>query len=188
MNKKLLIIALGAIAGIGLAFLIYNSIKKENEFNRSYFKPVELSGNNRVFNRTDRKYLDTIVSVGLDFLMVKGTNVLIKDLPKDIKQRIDDSEEFDLRGAVAKVDGGYIVVLTKMSKREAMRVMSHELIHIQQYHSGQLSLIDSVTIKYNGSNYDITKVPYKDREWETDAFLQQSGLLTLIEAKLLEDE
>ena len=75
-----------------------------------------------------------------------------------------------------------------MSKREAMRVMSHELIHVQQYATGRLTLIDSVTIRYNGTNYDINKVPYKDREWETDAFLRQSGLLTLIEAKLLEDE
>ena len=188
MKNRTLVIVLGAIAGIGLAFLIYNSIKKENEFNKSYFKPVELSNNNRVFNQTDRKYLDTIVSVGLDFLRVKGTNVLIKDLPKDVKQRIDNLEDFNLRGAVAKVDGGYIIVLTKMSKREAMRVMSHELIHVQQYDSGRLTPIDSVTIRYNGTNYDINKVPYKDREWETDAFLRQSGLLTLIEAKLLEDE
>ena len=188
MNKKLIAIIVGAAVGILLAVVIYNSIKKENEFNRSYFKPIELSGNNRVFNQTDRSYLDTIVSVGLDFLMVKGTNVLIKDLPKDLKQSIDNSEEFDLRGAVAKVDGGYVIVLTRMSKREAMRVMSHELIHIQQYASGQLKPIDSITIKYKDNHYDITKVPYKDREWETDAFLRQSGLLTLIESKLLEDE
>ena len=69
-----------------------------------------------------------------------------------------------------------------------MRVMSHELIHIQQYDTNTLIPIDSVTIRYKGNYYDITKVPYKDREWETDAFLLQSGLLTLIESKLLEDE
>jgi len=67
MKKEYIIIVL-----LFLLLIIYLLTRKE-----SYYKHIELSNNNVVLNHTNYNYMDTVVSIGLDQLDIKGVNVII---------------------------------------------------------------------------------------------------------------
>ena len=74
---KKIIYLLGALLIGYLIYLIAN--QKED-----YFNKVKLSTSNSIYNRTKYKYLDTIVSVALDKVNMKGAFVIIKPLGEDL--------------------------------------------------------------------------------------------------------
>lgn len=48
-------------------------------------------------------------------------------------------------------------------------VLMHELIHMHQYHSGQLIQSEQNSVRYHGRKIDLDKISYKEREFEKDA-------------------
>jgi len=103
------------------------------------YQPVILSENNDITNTTIWTYLDTVVSVGLDELDVKGTPVLIQPMNERMRSRFESSEGMELEAYIAEWMEGYTICVNKdLGRSRAIEIMAHELLHLAQYQKGRL--------------------------------------------------
>lgn len=160
-NKNTLLIILLILSIIGLILLV---VKKEEPF-RTY---IPINANYVQNNVQSKTYLDTIVMVGLDKLGIGGYSVLIR--PQEGSIKIDDeysTEAFIIGNAFQSV----IYTKESLSRGTAIKILAHELIHLQQYKSGKLVKLEGANVQWNGNIInDITSIPYNEREWEKEAF------------------
>jgi predicted metallopeptidase len=65
-----------------------------------------------------------------------------------------------------------------MSRDEAIKVLSHELIHLKQYYTKKLILEKDKVIWDGREVYqnEINETKYEQRPWEAEAFAGQRGL------------
>lgn len=155
-------------------------LNKRAERKIRHFKKIEFVHTNEILNRTDINYIDTVVYVGLKELGVRYVTVIVYPLNKNIKNNFPP--EFELKAHIRGVGSNYIIWIDDMSKLETIQVLSHELIHLQQYYTKKLIYSDSVTI-WNNQVMDINTLDYNSRPWEIEAFQQESSL----EKKMLKD-
>lgn len=81
----------------------------------------------------------------------------------------------------------YIVEVNRLSDYQMIDVLAHEVIHLEQYATGQLvfDAAKSRQVIYNGVTYpDITKIEYSKRLWEQDAFREGKAVARLIRQQL----
>lgn len=135
------------------------------------FNLVELGKENAVLNRTDKLYLDTIVSVGLNELGISGITVLIDPLEKELT-----TEEFEILAHIIGTQNQFIIYTNEFSREKALEVMSHELIHLQQYNTGRLVKTDGGVIWEGYYIESIEEIPYMARPWELEAFVLGENL------------
>jgi hypothetical protein len=136
------------------------------------FKQLTFTDNNYVHNRTEVKYLDTLVLAGLHELDIKDESILILPLTKRISGNIE------LKAHIRQVKGGYIIWIDKFSRQTNFQVLAHELIHLQQYKSNKLVMLGDTALSYEGIIYNIDALPeYTDRPWEKEAFEKQDELM-----------
>ena len=148
------------IVAVILIFFIWRSIKSENIF----FDKVELNDNNFIRNNTKLKYLDTILKVGLDVLEMDGVIVFAR--PLTIKS--DGDIEYQARIIAGESNNQYLMEIDKSNKGDIIGSISHELIHLQQYRSGNLTVTKDYVI-WKGDTL-VDNIPdYFDRPWEIEA-------------------
>ena len=70
-----------------------------------------------------------------------------------------------------------------MDRDESIEVLCHEVIHMQQYSSGDL-VYDNNFIIWKGNKMELNSKEYMDRPWEKDAFDRQSQLIRSVESVL----
>jgi hypothetical protein len=168
MKRKNIVIGILVIILIG--FLIYLiSNQKEQTFKR-----VTLSHNNIITNKTSKPYLDTLVSEGLDVLGLKGEYVMIKDMNPSLKGSL--GPETELRAFIIGERNQYIIYVDDLNREESLTILSHELIHLQQYSSGRLIRMEDHFIMFDGDAYNVNEIPYKKRPWEIEAFNKETDL------------
>lgn len=174
--KKIIIIVLSVLLlGLILFFLIKGNKEK-------YFEPIELSENNTVTNFSSHQYVDTIVSIGLDILNIKDNYVTIRDVPEQIVESFKKQNDMDLGASIIGANDQYIIYINEMSRTTSTKIISHELIHLEQYDSNRLRVIGNGVVIWEGKEIDVLSIPYNDRPWEREAFRRQDDL----EKKLLE--
>lgn len=157
------LLILGALT-VGILALI-------NDDKEEYFNPVELSTNNSVVNSLDRlHYYDTILSVGMDAAGLNGIVVVINDMTEAAKLQFNG----ELKAHIRLFNGVYYLFVGALSRSEAIEVMAHEIVHIQQYQTGQL-VYENDQIIWQGYPYTLDE-EYEKRPWERDAFSKQGGL------------
>jgi len=164
MKKKLLIIT-GIILSIFLIGALYLTVSAEEDY--GYFNQVELfeSNGNTITNNRLPSYYDTILSVGLSSQGIMGSYVVIDKLSDEAKEQFNG----ELKAHVRFFDGVYYLYIDEMSRGEAIKVISHEIIHIYQYNSGQL-FYENGEITWNLKKYDLSSLDYDNRPWEKEAF------------------
>jgi hypothetical protein len=168
MKRKNIVIGILVIILIG--FLIYLiSNQKERTFKR-----VTLSHNNIITNKTSKSYLDTLVSEGLDVLGLKGEYVIIKDMNPSLKGSLGPDTE--LRAFIVGEHNQYTIYISDLNREESLTILSHELIHLQQYSSGRLIRMEDNFMMFDGDAYNVNDVPYKKRPWEIEAFNNETDL------------
>jgi len=160
-NKNTVLIVL-AIIIVGILILLLT--KKETTF-RTYTS----LNNNYIQNFVQSKtYLDTIVMVGLDRLGIGGYSVQIR--PQQGTVKIDDeysTEAFILGNEYQSV----IYTKESLGRGTAIKILAHELIHLEQYKSGKIKRVGTKGVEWDGELIeDITTIPYNEREWEKEAF------------------
>jgi predicted metallopeptidase len=126
--------------------------------------------------------MDTIVSVGLDMIKVKNNYITIRDMPDDIKNNFNNQNNMDLTASIIGADDQYIIYINNVDRITAIKSLSHELIHLQQYYSGKLRVIEAGVVMWNGKEINVLDIPYNDRPWEIEAFQGQTDL----ERKIIE--
>jgi predicted metallopeptidase len=147
-----------------------------------YFESIELSENNTITNFSSHRYVDTVVSVGLDLLNIKDNYVTIRDVPEQIVESFKQQNDMDLGASIIGAKDQYIIYINKMSKTTSTKIISHELIHLEQYDSDRLRVIGNGVVMWEGREINVLDIPYNDRPWEKEAFKRQDDL----EKKLLE--
>jgi predicted metallopeptidase len=147
-----------------------------------YFKPYELSDNNTVTNFSKHKYVDTVVSIGLDVLNIKNNYVTIRDVPEQIIESFKKQNDMDLGASIIGANDQYIIYINELSRTTSTKIMAHELIHLEQYDSGRLRVIGSGVVIWEGKEMNVLDMSYNERPWEKEAFRRQDDL----EKKLLE--
>jgi len=167
MKKKILIIG-SVLLVLSLLFVFsFDSSATEGE----YFKEITLSENNSIFNKEMPSYYDTIISVGLDAAGISGVYVVVGQLTDAAKEQFNG----ELKAHIRFYNGVYYLFTNEMDRTEAIRVISHELIHVNQYNTGQL-IYDNGEITWNNEKYDLSTLDYDYRPWEKDAFDKEGDL------------
>jgi hypothetical protein len=176
MNKKNIVI--GLIVLIVVGFIIYLLSNQK----QTYFKPITLSHNNVITNKTSKSYLDTLVSEGLDVLGLKGEFVMIKPMDPSLKGALGN--DMELRAFIIGEGNQYVIYIDDLDRDESLTILSHELIHLQQYSSERLIRMEDRFIMFNGEVFNIDKIIYRDRPWEVEAFNKQNDLKMKLEKNL----
>jgi hypothetical protein len=167
MKQILLQITLGLIFIVAI-ILFATNVKASEE----PFKEVVLSGNNTVSNNVSISYLDTIMSVGLDKMGIEGITVVISDLSDAAKDQFNG----ELKAHVRFFNGVYYLFIDKLGRHESMRVIAHEIIHINQYNTGKLYYDQNGQLFWDGELFDLNNIEYEIRPWERDAYSDEGKL------------
>ena len=170
LNFKEIGMSLLVIASITLVALAL--IKEDKE---EYFNQVELSNTNSVINSLDRlHYYDTILTVGMGAAGLTGVTVVINDMTDAARNQFNG----ELKAHIRLYNGTYYLFVGALNRSEAIEVMAHEIVHIQQYQSGEL-VYENNELKWQGEVYSLEE-EYERRPWERDAFEKQNAIQTNI--------
>jgi len=162
-NRNIILIILFLLLAV-IAILVFTYREKT-------FNVVELGKENAVLNRTEKNYLDTIVNIGLSELRISGVTVLIDPLEQELT-----TGEYDIQAHIIGTQNQFIIFTDKFSREKSIEVMSHELIHLQQYNKGRLVKINGGVIWEGYLIESIEHIPYMSRPWELEAFVLGENL------------
>ena len=146
-------------------------VYKEQTFNR-----IDIETTNMIANRTDRNYLDSIVYVGLNELNLDSVAVTIRQISPEVQEMFDSNSQ--LKAHIIGNGNQYIIFVDEMSRDEAIKVLSHELIHLKQYYTKKL-ILEKDKVIWDGKEIyqsEINETKYEQRPWEAEAFAGQRGL------------
>jgi hypothetical protein len=110
----------------------------------------------------------------LDVLGLKGEYVMIKDMNPSLKGSL--GSETELRAFIIGERNQYIIYVDDLNREESLTILSHELIHLQQYSSGRLIRMEDHFMMFDGEAYNVNEIPYKERPWEIEAFKNETDL------------
>ena len=170
------------IAAIIVAIIFFHS-NAEPFYNRI---PLTAHGStgNYIVNMTPYAYMDTVIFLGLDKLNVTGVSVLIKELSSDTKKSFADANSLDLNAAIIGNRKQFIIYVKPMGRYECIPVISHELVHLSQYHRGRMRVLTTNQVVWDGATMNVIDMEYNDRPWEKEAFADQDRISTAIKQKL----
>lgn len=133
-------------------------------------KGLKLSDYNYVINLTTKSYMDTIIRAGLDEMDIKDVVVLVRPLEHESSDPFLELKAF----IVEFKQGEYIIEIKEDYLENEIEVMSHELVHLQQYLSDRL-ILSRDYIYWDGNLIPESELPdYFSREWEVEA--REEGL------------
>ena len=121
-------------------------------------------------------YYDTVLRVAMDKMDLTGRNVILRELSDGAKSQFDG----ELKAHIRYENGDFYLFTQKMSRNEAIEVLSHEVIHMQQYISGDLLYADG-NVTWKGDVLELNSKEYEQRPWENDAFARQKELIRLVD-------
>jgi len=78
-----------------------------------------------------------------------------------------------------------ILVNKKLDLSDLFSTLSHEFIHIDQYHRGDLGIIGKYAV-WKGDTLDMTEVKYETRPFEKEAFAKQTAIKKEVKELLYE--
>lgn len=165
--KKNIILIVGVIIFLLLFFVIIGNTQGEDK----PFKQIELSYRNAVNNYENPSYYDTILQVGLDNMGIEGVIVNVMKLSDGAKSQFDG----ELKAHVRYVGENFYLFIDEMEREEAIQVISHEIIHMEQYMSGDL-VYNGTNVIWLGQEISLNSKEYEDRPWERDAFKRENEL------------
>jgi hypothetical protein len=169
-NYKKTAILLLIIAAVTVTILALTNDDREE-----YFKPIELPTTNTVVNTLDHlHYYDTILAVGMDGAGLNGVTVVLNDMTDAARNQFNG----ELKAHIRLYNGVYYLFVGALNRSEAIQVMAHEIVHIQQYQSGEL-VYENEEVKWQGEIYTLEE-EYERRPWERDAFDKQSSIESII--------
>lgn len=170
MKKNKIILIIVVILLLGL--IIFLVTRKEKPFNQLTF-PIT----NVVTNKTTNVNFPPIINAGLHELNIDSVYVMVVPMSDKMKTNGVGDESYELLGSLIGNRLQNTLYVNKMSRSQAISVISHELIHLDQFHSGRLVKKDGINmVSWEGKIYDVTVTPYMERPWEIEAFKRDKDL------------
>jgi hypothetical protein len=93
----------------------------------------------------------------------------------------------DLKAHIRYYNNGFYLFTGPLSRNQSIEVLCHEVIHMQQYSSGDL-IYDNGNITWKGETLELNSKEYENRPWEKDAFSRQTQLIKSVEDVLYKDK
>jgi hypothetical protein len=177
MKNKVIKILIATIFLIVIIFLLLR-IKGTNK----QFRNVVLSEKNLISNFVNPSYYDTILMVGLDLMKIENQSVVIRKLSESTKGQFDG----ELQAHLKYHEGVFYLFMNEHDRGESIKILAHEIVHIQQYSSGDLKY-EKGLITWMGNTTELNSQPYEMRPWENDAFDRARALSNNIESVLVEN-
>ena len=97
---------------------------------------------------------------------------------RELKTNPKLDDEFTAEAFIVSGDNRQYMMFVKptLGRLKAIEVICHELIHLQQYHTMKL-VKAGPTLKWKDEIiFDISIIPYLEREWEIEAFVEGEKL------------
>jgi hypothetical protein len=120
----------------------------------------------------DRKEIKKLCKEAVQFY---GKELGLKNKPK-IKVKVELPYIFTGLHGYIEPDGENaftIILMLNFNKYNILKTLAHEMVHLHQFNRGDLKKKGN---KIFWKNEDITHVPYKDREFEAEAFGKERDL------------
>lgn len=149
---------------------------KISSYHEKTFKKFDIKSTNMIANRTKDNYLDSIIYVGLNELGIDSIAVTIRPITEEAKKQFDS--DGTLEAYIIGKNRQYIIFLDDMSRDKAITVLSHEMIHLQQYSTRRL-IVQEYGVIWDGRSYfgyELFDLKYENRPWEIEAFADQRPL------------
>lgn len=136
-----------------------------------------LNTNNTLLNFTRFNKIEEPIFKALFHLNMEGLVISIHEVPKEF---LYIEGNLTVNGFVIKDEENecsYYLFISPLllSKGDLNEVLSHELIHINQYYKKKL-ISTSTEVCWEGNSIDINKLNYLQRPWEIEAFENQTKL------------
>jgi hypothetical protein len=167
--KIILIILLIIVLFLGLYFL-----KRKPEVP---FKDIELPNtSNFINNRTENKYLDTVLLLAADRLGIDAAIISVFPMSNETKINFERENNISLKAFIIGSDYRYAIYTEDLDRMESITVLSHEMIHLKQYNTKRLVVIGNGVVEWEGQKMDVNLIPYNDRPWEREAFREETKI------------
>lgn len=168
MKKWIIILIAILIIGI-ITFFIVNQKEK-------YFNHIVIE-NNSIFNTIrDKNYLDTIIYAGVKSLEIDDLIIVVRPLTKENIENLSFDDKLELKAHIQGMDDTYIIWINpNESRNDYIEILSHELIHLKQYYTKELFIVNN-NIYWRNENININDYTYEKRPWEIEAFSNQKEL------------
>ena len=150
-----------------IGIVLFYFISKPSQQKEKYYKSVVFNKTNIVYNQTSMLFLDTVMYDGLKFFGLDSIKITLKPLSQYQKEFF--SSDIKLEAFIRCKDRQYIIYIDKVDHKEAISVLSHEMIHLMQYYTKELIVINDTAI-WKNVKIPILSLDYPFRPWEIDAF------------------
>jgi hypothetical protein len=128
--------------------------------------------------RPDYEYVTALMDQGL-YELGLDVKYELKELNQYMVNRAR-KQNLVSKGYVYKLNDTYIVSIGVLSRKELLKTISHELMHIKQFDYGALHIGPDKSIMYFGKRYKRDSVPYFERPWEIDAEEESKALVKIL--------
>jgi len=176
MKKKLPIIIIGLVV---IVFVVYLIVTYKDP-NRP-FKTIKLSGDNFIENSVYPPYYDTVLSVAMNEMGMVGKRVFIRELSDGAKAQFDG----ELKAHLRYHNSMFYLFIVNLNRTEAIEVLSHEVIHMDQYLKRDF-IFENNEIIWMGKVMELGS--YESRPWERNAYVRQGMLIDKVNETLRGDE
>lgn len=152
-----------------IVFLSFLLISHKN----NYFNKIEFEKNNKVKNETNINYLDTIVHSGLKVLNIDTINITLRHMPFF---EIDDyfNDDIDYYSLITDNNNAYILYTKYMNREQYIPIISHALLHLNQYNSKRLiKPVENGIMIWDGKKIYLSDYKYREYPWENEVLLRE---------------
>lgn len=174
MKNNIIKIIVGVIILILFIILIITRKSEDKSFNE-----IVLSTNNTILNLELPPYYDTVLVVAMNKMELRGYNVYVRKLTSEAKSKFDG----ELKAHVRYYRSSFYVFIDELNREESIKVICHEVIHMNQYSSGNLVYNDG-SVTWLGKTIELNSKEYELRPWENDAFSKQTELIKSVKGIL----
>lgn len=169
-KSKIVLIILGLVV-LFVAVYFLNK-RKETPFNE-----IEIPDtSNYINNRTDNKYIDTVLLLVAHKLDIDGVMISIFPMRDETRINFERENNISLKAFIVGSGFRYAIFTEDLDRMESITVFSHEMIHLKQYNSNRLIVLENGVVSWEGKKMDVNSIPYNERPWEKEAFQNETKL------------
>jgi hypothetical protein len=178
MKNNIVKILIGLLIVGLIIFLIVKLNPPEKSFNQ-----IPLQDNNSIVNGVFPTYYDTVLNVAMSQMELSGYKVIMEQISGEAKSQFDG----ELKAHIRYYNNDFYLFTGSLSRNESIEVLCHEVIHMQQYTSGDL-IYNNGNITWKGETLELNSKEYENRPWEKDAFSRQTQLIKTVKDILYTDK
>ncbi|MHA2183076.1 MAG: hypothetical protein ACXAAH_16785, partial [Promethearchaeota archaeon] len=158
--------------------------------NRVEEKKFIFNDNNLVVNATHYN-IDTLTRVILsNIYKMDSVNILIAYMPIVLESYELERNMFLIGYLVPNPykEKSYFIFLSRFinSNNDLLFIMSHEMVHANQYYSGDLIMLTQEIYIYKGDTINALNIPYTERQYERDAYREENQVIKKLHDLLYE--